>query len=67
MTSKMAAPISPNLTSMPAYFIPSFVLAFTASKSLPNLGLKATVNAQSIILPFTWQPKSILQTSSCPI
>lgn len=49
----IAAPISHNLTSTPAYFMPSFVLALTPSKSLLNFGLNATVNAQSIILPFT--------------
>jgi hypothetical protein len=60
----MAAPISHNLTSIPDSLRPVFVESFTHSKSLSNLGLKATVKAQSIILPSTWVPKSILHTSS---
>jgi len=67
ITSYMAAPISPNLTSIPASLIPVFVASFTASKSLSYLGLKATVKAVSIILPHIYVPKSILQTSSYSI
>jgi len=59
----IAAPISPILTSTEAYLIPSLVLALTASSNWSYLESKATVNAESIILPFIWQPKSILQTS----
>jgi hypothetical protein len=63
----MAAPISDNLTSIPASFIPVFVASFTASSKVSYLGLKATVKAQSIIYPSTWHPKSILLTSSYSI
>jgi len=67
MTSYIADPISHNLTSIPASLTPVIVASFTHSNSLSYLGLKATVKAQSIILPSTYVPKSILQTSSSSI
>ncbi len=60
----MAAPMSHNLTSIPASLIPVLVASFTANNRGSNLGLNATVNAQSIIWPLTYVPKSILHTSS---
>jgi len=53
MVSCMAAPISPSLTSIPASLIPVLVASLTASKSLSYFGLKATVKALSMILPYT--------------
>jgi hypothetical protein len=49
----MAAPMSHNLTSIPASFIPVLVASLTANKSGSYLGLNATVKAQSIIRPLT--------------
>lgn len=43
--------MSPSLTSIPASLIPVLVESLTASNSLSYLGLNATVNALSIILP----------------
>ena len=37
------------------------------TSTLSYFSLNATVQAESIIYPFTWTPKSILQTSSLPI
>lgn len=50
--------------SMPASRMPVFVASCTALTNGSYLSLKVRVNAQSMILPFTWVPKSILQTSS---
>lgn len=59
--------MSPSLTSTPAVLIPVFVASRAASTSGSNYGLNATVNAESTIHPFTYVPKSILQTSSYSI
>lgn len=59
MTSCILSPISDNLASIPASFIPVFVAALTASNNGWYFGLNATVNAQSIIVPFICVPKSV--------
>lgn len=67
MVSSITAPMSLNLASIPAAFIPLFVASLAASNNLSYCGLKATVKAVSIIKPFTYVPKSILHTSSYSI
>lgn len=49
----MAAPTSPNRTSIPASLIPASVASFVAINKLSYLGLNATVKALSIIHPST--------------
>eukprot|EP01018_Ginkgo_biloba_P039003 Gb_20448 [translate_table: standard] len=64
ITSWIAAPISHKRTSMPASLIPVFVASLEASSSGSNMGLNATVKAQSTICPSTCVPKSSFMTSS---
>ena len=51
VTSCMAAPTSHSLASIPAVLIPVSVASCTPFFSGSNLGLKDSVQAQSIILP----------------
>mmetsp|Transcript_26224 Transcript_26224/g.69539 ORF Transcript_26224/g.69539 Transcript_26224/m.69539 type:complete len:288 (-) Transcript_26224:174-1037(-) len=55
--------MSQRRTSMPAALTPALVDSRTASASISNCGSKWTVQAESMMRPLTWVPKSILQTS----
>ena len=52
ITSSISAPISLICASIPVLLILCFVDSFPACSNLSHLGLKATVTAQSIIVPW---------------
>nr|GMD91007.1 hypothetical protein TSOC_012191 [Ipomoea batatas] len=64
MTSWIAAPTSQRRTSIPASCMDVLVASREASSSGSNMGLKATVNAQSTMRPARCVPKSNFMTSS---